>query len=245
MNQKLLVSVRGPNEALTAVRGGAKIADIEYPASALGTPYPLNILSVKEYLDREVDFDVQISTNIGEIQTNRSTSCQAALGVATAGAELIKFGLANLNLEAAVYLGKSIVRTVRNWYPEKRLIPAVFVDQEFREIFDPFKEGPKLVQEIDSDGLLLDTFDKRSGKGLVDLCNLDEISELTRSLHSLDAESWIAGSIGLEEIGSFWETKVDVICVRGAACIPLAGNERFGEIDIDLVKELVGTIPST
>ena len=39
----LLVSVRGPQEALAAAEGGAHIADVEYPASALGTPYPLNI----------------------------------------------------------------------------------------------------------------------------------------------------------------------------------------------------------
>jgi len=32
-------------------KGGARIADVEYPASALGTPYPLNILAVRERLD--------------------------------------------------------------------------------------------------------------------------------------------------------------------------------------------------
>ena len=37
---ELLVSIRGPVEALAAAKGGAKIAYVEYPASALGTPYP-------------------------------------------------------------------------------------------------------------------------------------------------------------------------------------------------------------
>lgn len=45
---RLLVSVRGPKEALAAAEGGAHIADVEYPASALGTPYPLNIKAVRE-----------------------------------------------------------------------------------------------------------------------------------------------------------------------------------------------------
>ena len=36
---RLFVSVRGPNEALAAAEGDAHIADVEYPASALGTPY--------------------------------------------------------------------------------------------------------------------------------------------------------------------------------------------------------------
>ena len=43
---KLLVSVRGPDEATEAAKGGAHIADVEYPGSALGTPYPLNIKTV-------------------------------------------------------------------------------------------------------------------------------------------------------------------------------------------------------
>src|SRR3989442_9538251 len=50
MAQRLLVSVRGPIEALAAARGGAAIADVEYPASALGTPYPLNVQSVRDRL---------------------------------------------------------------------------------------------------------------------------------------------------------------------------------------------------
>ena len=43
---RLLVSVRGPNEALAAAQGGAHIVDVEDPRSALGTSYPLNIKAV-------------------------------------------------------------------------------------------------------------------------------------------------------------------------------------------------------
>jgi len=76
--QKLLVSIRGYNEAKEAASGGAHIADVEYPATALGTPYPLNILSVRTRLNKEGYKKVELSTNIGEIQTNRATACQAA-----------------------------------------------------------------------------------------------------------------------------------------------------------------------
>ena len=65
--QRLLVSVRGPREAIAAVKGGAHIADVEYPGSALGTPYPLNVRAVREGLD-EAGFDrIPISTNIGKL----------------------------------------------------------------------------------------------------------------------------------------------------------------------------------
>src|SRR5688572_27613119 len=114
---RLLVSVRGAVEAVAAVEGGAHIADVEDPSSALGTPYPLNIQAVRERLDSEGFSAIPISTNIGEQQTIRSSACQAALGVAIAGADYVKCGLAGLDPKGAVYLGRSLVRTVSEWCP--------------------------------------------------------------------------------------------------------------------------------
>lgn len=78
-SQRLLVSIRGKYEALEAVKGGAHILDVEYPRSALGTPYPLNINTVKKH----VPHDRAVSTNIGEKQFRWSTASQAALGGCT------------------------------------------------------------------------------------------------------------------------------------------------------------------
>src|SRR3970040_1640323 len=116
---KLLVSVRGKTEALEAVKGGAHIADVEYPRSALGTPYPLNIRAIRDAVPKRV----LVSTNIGEEQARRSTAAQAVLGVATAGADIIKVGLAEMDYKDASYLANSIVRTVKRWYPRKQVIP--------------------------------------------------------------------------------------------------------------------------
>jgi uncharacterized protein (UPF0264 family) len=52
--QRLLISVRGKNEALASVKGGAHIVDVEYPAPALGTPYPLNIQTVRKAVPKSV-----------------------------------------------------------------------------------------------------------------------------------------------------------------------------------------------
>ncbi len=168
---RLLVSVRGPKEALAAAEGGAHIADVEYPASALGTPYPLNIKAVREALDGAGFEHVPISTNIGEDQPVRSSACQAALGVAVAGAEYIKCGLAGLEPKSAAYLGRNLVRTVREWFPKKKVYPAVFADEGLAHVFDPLKDGPALAQDIDSDGLLIDTFNKDIGLGRVGRSN--------------------------------------------------------------------------
>lgn len=241
-SQKLLVSIRGPKEALAAAKGGAHIADVEYPASALGTPYPLNILSVRNRLNQAGFKSVLVSTNIGEKQNERSNACQAALGVATAGADLVKCGLAELNLEAAIYLGESLVRTVKKFHPKKKVYPAVFVDKDMQRFLDPFEEGVELIVKTKADGLLIDTFNKLTGKGLLDYCNINGIKKFVRDCHKNKKEAWIAGSITKEELPVLWATGVDVICVRGAAC-KVSKVGRFGEVDQKIVKDLIKTMP--
>lgn len=240
--QKLLISVRGSSEALEAAKGGAHIADVEYPASALGTPYPLNILALRNKLNRAGYKKVLVSTNIGEKQNDRASACQAVLGIATAGADIIKCGLAELPFEAAVYQGQSLVRTVKKFYPKKKIIPAVFVDEDLQRFLKPFQEGSELITEIGAEGLLIDTFNKSIGKGLLDYCTIQDIKDLVSACHKNKKEAWIAGSIMLEELPDLWTTGVDVICIRGAAC-EQKGKGRFGEVKAKIVAELVTTIP--
>ena len=239
MPGRLLVSVRGPKEAVEAAKGGAHIADVEYPGSALGTPYPLNIKAVRDALDAAGFRRMPISTNIGEKQSNRSTACQAALGVAVAGANYVKCGLAELTLDAADYLARSLVRTVREWRPDAKVYPAVFPEEEFAELFDPLSDGPLLVEKVGCDGLLIDTFRKDIGRGLLDYYSVQQIQGFVDALHSLGKEAWLAGSITRDEIPMLWKTGVDVICVRGAACTRGSGGPRFGEVSVDQVRSLL------
>jgi hypothetical protein len=74
LEQRLLVGVRGKTEAKEAVRGGARIVDVGYPASAPGTPYPLNILAVREALPAEI----LVATNIGSISREELPGLWAA-----------------------------------------------------------------------------------------------------------------------------------------------------------------------
>lgn len=240
VKQKLLISIRGKKEAIEAYKAGAQIIDVEYPKSALGTPYPLNIQTVRKALPRKI----KIATNIGEEQKERrSTACQAALGVALAGADIIKAGLAGYSYKEASYLGESIVRTIKNWFPHKKVIPAVFADKDKRKIFDPIKEGPKLGKKIKADGILIDTFNKKSKQNrLTKLLTHKEIIKFVKKCHSAKLEAWIAGSIAIDEMPKLWETGVNVICIRGAACIRDSG--RMGKVSRKLVKDLIASIPS-
>lgn len=239
---RLLVSVRGPKEAVAAANGGAHIADVEYPGSALGTPYPLNIKAVRDELDNAGFKSMPISTNIGEEQPHRSTACQAALGVAIAGADYVKCGFAGLDPKSAAYLGRNLVRTIREWCPGKKVYPAVFPDDEWSISFDPLTDGPPLVQEIDCDGLLIDTFNKNIGKGLFDYYDANRLSAWVTQIHDLGKEAWLAGSVTRDELSSLWSTGVDVVCVRGAACAPTTDTGRFGEVQTRIVSALIATL---
>ncbi len=241
LQQRLLVGVRGKTEAMAAVEGGAHIVDVEYPAAALGTPYPLNILAVREV----VPASIPVATNIGGEQPGRSTACQAALGVALAGADIIKLGLAKMPLGEAKEFGPALVRTVKKWFAAKKCVPVLFADERLaRWYIDPIKEGPELADHMRADGLLVDTYDKGIGMGLLDYYKLRDIAEFVAKCHERGLAAWVSGSISRDELPGLWETGVDAVCVRGAACEPGTGPGRFGHVSAALVQELVATIPA-
>jgi len=61
------------------------MSNIQIPRLAL---YSLNIKAFRDRLDQEGLKDIPISINIGEEQRERSSACQAALGVAIGEARI-------------------------------------------------------------------------------------------------------------------------------------------------------------
>lgn len=236
-SQRLLVSVRGKKEAIEAIEGGAHIVDVEYPGSALGQAYPLNLLAVCEVSPP----GILVSTNIGEKQFVWSTASQAALGVAIAGVDIIKVGLAGLDASKAKRVMKRVVRNVSYWCPRKMFIPTFFADPDLRAILDPAHESREICKAAGAHGVLIDTFDKSAGKCLLDYLTLDEIRAFARACREKGQEAWIAASITYEQIRDLWKTGVNVICVRRAACE--SGEGRMGRVTAKIVRRLCDTIP--
>ncbi len=239
--QRLLVSVRGPNDARAAVAGGAHIIDAEYPTSALGTVHPGNIHKIRSVTPKHL----LVSTNIGEVQTVWSTAAQAALGVALAGADIIKVGLGGLTPAKATRLMSDIARQIRFFFrnPRKDLIVTLFADKNLRPVCDPVPHGAEIASKTKAAGVLIDTFVKRRGHALLDLMDLVQIADFVRSCHDAGVEAWIAGSIKRDQMPDLWTTDVDVICVRGAACE--GGGGRLGTVGRQRVRELVESIPAS
>lgn len=238
MKQRLLVSVRGKNDAIEAVKGGAHIIDAEYPGSALGTCYPANIHTIRKVTPA----DRLVSTNIGEKQFVWSTAGQAAVGVAFAGADIVKVGLAELPEKLAKKVMRDVVKQVNFFFKkqQKMTITTLFADDKLRKILDPVTKGWEVSAYAKADGVLIDTFDKNCGKGLLDWMSLKEIKTFIKNCHKHNQKAWIAGSITAEQMPSLWKTGVDVICVRGAVCE--SGSRRQGNVTASKVNKLLLTM---
>ncbi len=236
--QKLLVSVRGKVEALEAISGGAHIIDAEYPKSALGTVYPLNLWTIR----KATPDSIPVSTNIGEKQAIRSTAAQAAVGVALAGADIIKVGLAGLERREAQELMKRIIRNVKKWFPDKKLIATFFADYEIAQCVEP-TVIPAIGSLAGANGVLIDTFDKTLGRSLLEYISLSDISKFVIQCHEQEIEAWVAGSLTKDHLQEIWKTEVDVVCVRSSACNSIETEGRFGSVKADIVEDLVKTVP--
>lgn len=237
MQRRLLVSVRGKNDALEAIKGGAHIIDAEYPGSALGTCYPANINAIRKHTPP----DRLISTNIGEKQFVWSTAGQAAVGVAYAGADIVKVGLAELPFNQAKRVMKNVVKQLRFFFNDtpKMAVTTLFADEYLRKILDPISKGWEVSVFAKADAVLIDTFDKQVEKGLLDWLSVKELKRFAKNCHDNNQEAWIAGSITKGQMPELWQTGIDVICVRGAACE--TGTGRQGKVSASKVKNLLKT----
>jgi uncharacterized protein (UPF0264 family) len=96
-----------------------------------------------------------------------------------------------------------------------------------------------LAKQIDCEGLLIDTYHKSIGMGLLDYYSIEQIATFVEDLYGLGKEAWIAGSISREEIHQLWATNVGVMCVRSAACFSSDAVDRFGNVQADIVRRLL------
>ena len=70
-----------------------------------------------------------------------------------------------------------------------------------------------------ADGLLVDTFDKGLGKGLLDYYTLGDIRRFVKKCHDRKLEAWLAGSIAKEELPDLWRSAASTdIANRGTIC---------------------------
>jgi len=228
---KLLVSVANVREALAAVAGGADIIDVKNPAEgSLGAGFPAVIRAVRA----ETPGRLAVSAALGDAPGLPGTFSLAAAGAAAAGADLVKVGLYGIgNAEEAIYFMKRIKEAVTLFNPRCRVIAAGYADASQIGALPP-AELPAVAAAAGVDGCMLDTAGK-GGTTLLGLMSGRELVAFVEESHRLGLFAALAGSLGFADLPLVYETGVDVVGVRGAAC---RGGLRRGEVVADEVLRL-------
>jgi (5-formylfuran-3-yl)methyl phosphate synthase len=227
-----LVSPIDEKEALEAIAGGADIIDVKNPKEgALGASFPWVIKRILEVTPKKLE----VSCTLGDLPNLPGSVALAALGAASTGVNYIKVSLyGERTLQEAVCLMKSVVRATRECNPKVKVVATGFADADRVGSVNP-RLIPQIAHEAEADVAMLDTAVK-DGKNLLNYLRSDQLKAFVDEAHSCRLQAALAGSLKKERLPLFCGLGVDIIGVRGAACV--GGDRVNGRITKEKVSEL-------
>jgi hypothetical protein len=237
---KLLVSPKNVEEAKAVVRGNADIVDVKNPEEgSLGANFPWIIKSIKEIVEKEKGDGVKISAAIGDFDYKPGTASLAALGAALSGAEYIKVGLYKIKtVQEAVHLLGNVVKAVKDFAPNKKVVSAFYSDYERIKAISPFEIATIAKdKEVAIDVAMVDTGIK-DGRSTLEFIDEEDLKMFVTEAKALGLETAIAGSLKFEDIAAIKRVNPDIIGVRGVVC----GGNRKGRLKEELVRKLKNMI---
>jgi uncharacterized protein (UPF0264 family) len=211
MSSQLLVSVRSAAEAETAIAGGADLIDVKEPIrGSLGRADPCVLADVL----RKVAGRRPVSAALGEL-SERQDNDPSPLTLAALA--FVKWGL------AGCYPDIDWRRQLTNFAAEMPqaahgplAVTVAYADSRLAQ-------APPLADVVDfacarPGVLLIDTWNKTPGRGLLDWLSLLDLATLRRRCRIHGVRLALAGSLGLSEIEQLLDLQPDWFAVRGAAC---------------------------
>jgi hypothetical protein len=223
---QLLVSPRDIPEARMSL--AADIIDVKKPSEgSLGANFPWVIREIKSISTKPV------SAAIGDFDYKPGGASLAAYGAACSGADYIKVGLMFDGIEKASDLIESVVKAVKDEFPEKRVVISAYSDYVRLGSISPFDMAP-LVAEAGADLAMIDTGIK-DGKSTFDFMDEATLTRFTWKNHDLGIGTAIAGALKMEDIPMLKRINPDIIGVRGMVC----GGDRNASIREELVQKLM------
>ena len=226
---QLLVSPASIEEAKMAL--AADIVDVKRPEEgSLGASFPWIIRAIKNLTHKPV------SAAIGDFEYKPGGAALTALGAATAGADYIKFGLMFEGKEEAGEMIRSVVRAVKDSYPEKYVVVAAYSDWKRLDTISPFDLVP-VAAEAGADVTMVDTGIK-DGRSTFEFMNAAELTRFTALNRDLGVKTAIAGSLKFEDMNILKEINPDIIGVRGMVC----GGDRRAAVREELVMKAVSMV---
>jgi uncharacterized protein (UPF0264 family) len=176
------------------------------------------------------------------VDTRASAALTAlkVLAALDAGADVVKVGFAHLDCykrdlprDEVVKQMKLVRQSVDQAVKKRALImplnltgryplvsvffPEVGIDSNGERPLEIAQKAIDATAEGGWQGVLMDTFEKHTGKTYKDFYSVSDTAELARGAHEKGIEFWIAGSITRDEIFDLVRSEVDLICFGGAA----------------------------
>lgn len=238
----LLATVLSVEEVDDALQGGAFVIDVKNPAEgALGAASPEVIASVRQTVPKEL----HVSAAIGDMPYLPGTAALAAVGAAKAGATIIKIGLYGTKTADQVFsLLQAGVTALAGHSGETALVAGAYADAKDFGGVSPL-EIPAIAAAAGAQGCLLDTFDKTSGKSLLDILSRQTIEAFIASCAEGKLFSALAGSLKPKDIPALLGLKPHYLGFRGALC-DRGRSGRLSFSKTQMISRLIegeGTLP--
>jgi uncharacterized protein (UPF0264 family) len=217
-------------EAKAALKGGADILDVKNPEEgSLGANFPWAIKEVVQLAGGKIP----VSATIGDLDYKPGTASLAALGAAFSGADYIKAGLLGIKTsEQAENMLTKIVRSVKDYSPEKKVVASAYSDFNRVGSISPMLL-PKVAKNCGADVVMVDTAIK-DGRSTFEFMNEQELDEFISAGVKLGLDVAIAGTIGFKDLDLLKRLSPSIIGVRGIVC----GGDRKSSIKPELVTKL-------
>ena len=218
----LLVSVRSPEEANAALRGGADILDVKEPRRGSLGMADIEVIAAiaRQLADSNHDQTpratfIPLSVALGEVHDWRDARSIPPLPESVTFAKLGLSHLAPHNNWSNEWL------RVRHLFEERRTARLNWVAVAYADA-DAATSPPiddVLTAAIDTNcsGLLIDTFTK-TGLTLTDCCDLTSLAQLAERCHSAGLFLALAGRLTRESLPTLSRIPADVFAIRSAAC---------------------------
>lgn len=230
-NDRVVVDAEHMEQAL----GPATVSEILEIRKAIGE---------QVYISTNVSESPQIVRDMktGGIDTRSTAALTATKVIAAiqAGADVVKIGFAHMDefkrdlrsdevlkqmrivrsdVDDAVRHGAVLMplnKTQR--YPLISVFfPEIGINSHGETPMEIASEGIRLTAAAGWQGVLIDTYEKHTGKRYNEFYSLEDTAKLARLAHNVGLEFWIAGSISLPEVIPLVRCHVDLICFGGAA----------------------------
>ncbi len=221
---RLLISARDAQEAQLAERSGADLIDLKEPSAGA-----LAAVSADTWqrVARQLSPNVPLSVALGELPEADSLPLEALPP---------RVNYAKVGLARSADLPDLAERYARFWQRVPASISRVavcYADWQRAKAPSPAQVF-SLAQEVGCCALLVDTYIK-DGRGLLHCWTLNELSSVLAEARRAAWLTVVGGALSSESIAQLLPLQVDVVAVRGAACV----GERTGRLDAGRIRELV------